>query len=82
MRPDLRGFQCSRLKNWLHFLYTGELTICCMDYHREEVFGDVTQTSLLEIFEGPIFNNLKDRVEGRVFSADDFICKRCISPGG
>lgn len=82
VRWDLRGFQCSRLTNWLHFLYTGEVTICCMDYHREEVFGDVTRISLRDILEGPTFNNLLDRAEGRAPSGDDFICKRCISPGG
>ncbi len=82
VRRDLRGMQCSRLTNWLHFLYTGELIICCMDYHREEIIGDVTRCSLREILEGPTFNNLLDRAEGRAPSDDDFICKRCISPGG
>lgn len=81
-RPDLTGFRCPRVGEWLHILYTGELIICCMDYHREEVFGDLSRDSLESILSGPVYANLRDRVEGRAPSSETFICKRCISPGG
>ena len=81
VRRDLRGFQCGRLKNWLHFLYTGELTICCMDYHREEVFADIGSQAMEAILAGP-YRDLRDKVEGRVQTSDTFICKRCIYPEG
>jgi hypothetical protein len=82
VRPDLAGFTCPRVGGWLHVLYTGELAICCMDYHREEIFGDLRTQDLADILAGPAYRNLSDRVEGRAQSAPDFICKRCISPGG
>lgn len=82
VRPDLTGFTCPRAENWLHFLYTGELALCCMDYHREQVFADITRQSLDSILEGPELAYLKSMICGEVDSPDDFICKRCISPGG
>lgn len=82
VRPDLTGFRCDRVGGWLHFLYTGELVICCMDYHREEIFGDIARQDLDEILSGPDFGSLRAKVEGREASPDNFICKRCISPGG
>lgn len=82
VRPDLKGFKCPRISNWLHFQYTGELVLCCMDYHREQVFGDIVQDDLDTILSGATFLELKKMVTGEKDSPDDFICKRCISPGG
>ncbi len=82
VRTDLAGFSCPRLDHWLHFLYTGELILCCMDYHRETVFGNVLEQDLEDILAGPAFCALRDKVTGAAASPPDFICKRCISPGG
>lgn len=88
VRPDLSGFTCDRVENWLHFLYTGELVICCMDYMREEVFADIRTTDLKTILEsGPngadgAYARLQRKVRGLDPTPHDFLCKRCISPGG
>ena len=82
VRPDLTGFTCSRLTDWLHFLYTGELILCCMDYHRETVFGDLRTQSLSEILQGSTASTLAQKICGRLESSPNFICKRCLSPGG
>jgi hypothetical protein len=81
VRPDLKGFTCSRINNWLHFLYTGELAICCMDYHREEIFGDIRKQPIDDILQNQAYINLKKKVEGDIYSAPTFICKRCTQPG-
>ena len=82
IRPNLENFSCVRLNNWLHFLYTGELILCCMDYHRETVFGNILNHSLEEIINSRDYEGLHGSVTGKVDSPKDFICKRCISPGG
>lgn len=82
VRTDLAGFSCPRPQGWLHFLYTGELILCCMDYHRETVFGDIAREDLDAILAGPAFGALLARIAGKEASPPDFICKRCISPGG
>jgi MoaA/NifB/PqqE/SkfB family radical SAM enzyme len=81
-RPSLENFYCWRIDQWAHFLYTGELILCCMDYHHRTVFGDITKNSLNEIYASENYVNLAMQVIGRAKSPDDFICKRCVSPGG
>ena len=81
-KRNLNGFYCNRVDQWVHFLYTGELVLCCMDYHRRTVFGDIRDSSLQEIFMSEKFRDLAGRCAGVIESSGDFICKQCISPGG
>ena len=32
---------CSRLHNWIHITYNGDITLCCVDYNREYLFGSI-----------------------------------------
>ncbi len=82
IRRDLTNFYCPRIDQWLHFLYSGELVLCCDDYHREQVFGNITTADLDDILCGEKYQILNAQVAGQVPSPDDFICKRCINPGG
>ncbi|MEW6673301.1 MAG: radical SAM/SPASM domain-containing protein [Thermodesulfobacteriota bacterium] len=80
VRSSLKGFYCHRVDQWLHFLYTGELILCCMDYHRTTVFGDMRTKSLSAILGSDEFISLAEQVTGLTPSADEFLCKKCISP--
>lgn len=82
VRQDLKGFYCPRVDQWAHFLYNGELVLCCMDYKKETVFGDITKTSLPSIYASSNFLNLSKKLIGRKPAPDTFICKKCISPNG
>lgn len=79
---NLDGFYCHRIDQWLHFLYTGEVILCCMDYHKKTVFGDITQNTLAEIYKSDKYKEIASKAIGLTCSADNFICKKCISPGG
>lgn len=82
-RKDLMGFYCIRFDQWAHFLYTGELILCCMDYNRETVFNtNINEKTFKEIFTSPYYLDLIKKGCGINPSERDFICKRCISPGG
>ena len=81
-RPSLKDFYCVKIDQWINFLYTGELVLCCMDYHRETVFGDIKDNSINEIFTSDKFLCLAKQVLGSAESPDGFICKKCSSPGG
>jgi hypothetical protein len=81
-RQDLSSIHCPRVDGWLHFLYNGELILCCMDYHRETVFGDIRKHTLEEILAGRAFSNLRGKALGESPSPKNFICRRCFSPGG
>ena len=76
-RASLEGFSCVRTSEWLHIDYTGQLVLCCADYHREQLLGDLSRHPLDELLVGPQRRAVVDQLEGRVPSPPDFICKRC-----
>jgi hypothetical protein len=82
-RKTLDGFYCIRFDRWVHFLYTGEPILCCMDYNRETVLPMSAQTTSVDgIYNSGEFIETIKRCTGMVDSDKNHICKRCISPGG
>ena len=81
-RRNLENFYCVRFDRWAHFLYNGQPILCCMDYTRETAFGPEGKSPLRELFDGDAFRGMIAKGCGRAESDPDFICKRCISPGG
>lgn len=81
-RRDLSSIRCPRVERWLHFLYNGDMVLCCMDYHRETVFGNIESAPLKEILDGQPYNKLKGQASGQLPAPDNFICRRCFSPNG
>lgn len=82
-RNSLEGFYCDRFDQWVHFLYTGEPILCCMDYNKETAFGaSIERKSFEELFCSERYIELISKGAGLTDSEKDFICKRCISPGG
>jgi len=80
---NLNGFYCVRFDRWLHFLYTGEPIFCCMDYSRETAFGEtVNENTIDAIYNSEHFRTLIKQGLGLQESEVNFICKRCVSPGG
>ena len=75
-------FDCIRIHGCLHIIYTGEVIGCCMDYFRETVIGDLRKTNVEEFFKSNTYKEWVDKVRGNIESPEDFICKRCQSPGG
>lgn len=74
---------CCRIKEWLHILYDGDMILCCMDYHKETVMGNIMNfKSLKELFNSDTFLSIQKQSLGQLDSKNGFICKRCLSPGG
>jgi MoaA/NifB/PqqE/SkfB family radical SAM enzyme len=76
-RKSLKGFSCHRIDKWLHFAYTGELVLCCNDYNKQYVLGDIMKQTLTQILNSNKWKYTKDMIEGRIESPEDFICKSC-----
>ncbi|RLC73787.1 MAG: hypothetical protein DRI26_00070 [Chloroflexi bacterium] len=75
-------FDCWRFRSGIHILYNLDVIACCMDWNRETVFGNLKTQTLKEIWEGEKRRTFVDMASGRKPSPKDFICKRCMSPGG
>ncbi|MFH1972234.1 MAG: radical SAM/SPASM domain-containing protein [archaeon] len=77
-RKSMKGFKCDRIGGWLHFNYEGDMIICCMDYHKEEVLGNITKNTLNEIKNSSRMKEVFGKAKGEIESSDNFICKRCL----
>jgi len=72
---ELEG--CMREKNkYFNFLYDGSLILCCMDYRRQTIYGNIKHQTLQEIIDSTLYKTLMAKVDGAE-SAKDFICKKC-----
>jgi len=82
-RENLKGFYCVRFDRWLHFLYTGEPILCCMDYERKTAFNaSIQDHTVEELYGSSFFYELVKKGVGLTEAEENFICKRCASPGG
>ncbi|MFW6047084.1 MAG: radical SAM/SPASM domain-containing protein [Candidatus Woesearchaeota archaeon] len=61
---------------WLHILADGIVVICCMDWKREVVIGDLKEQSINDIILSKKRRDVIDKINGAV-SEKNFICKRC-----
>lgn len=75
-------FNCPRLHNNLHVLWNGDVVLCCMDYNREVVIGNLKEQSISEVFDSDTWHTIYNKCTGKEPSEDKFICKLCSSPGG
>jgi hypothetical protein len=80
--PGYKEFHCPRVDEWVHFMHDGSMRICCMDYHHEVKLPNIHEMSLLDYFHSDQYKDLVLKVSGKIESEDNFICKRCTSPGG
>ena len=60
----------------LNILHNGDVILCCCDYKRRHVFGNIRQSGLLEIWRGPEFALQRNNV--RTGNPQYEICKACF----
>ena len=80
--PGHKEFYCPRVDQWLHIMHDGSIRLCCMDYHHEVSLPNINSMSLLDYFHSEEYTDIAMKVRGLRESDDNFICKRCTSPGG
>jgi len=69
---------CGMLWGSTSILYDGRVSACCRDYHGELIMGNILEQSLLDIWNGEKYNNLrKKHLEGDV--SDIPMCNNCFS---
>ncbi|MGY4567997.1 MULTISPECIES: radical SAM/SPASM domain-containing protein [Bradyrhizobium] len=55
-------------------LPNGDVTLCCMDFERRHVLGNLLRDEYEDLFEGPVFREVVDRMNGM----DGFLlCRMC-----
>jgi hypothetical protein len=80
--PGHKQFYCPRVDQWIHIMHDGSIRLCCMDYHHEVKLPNINDMSLLDYFHSDEYLQIVLQVRGLAESPENFICKRCTSPGG
>ncbi len=81
-KRSLLGFYCNRVDEWLHVLYNGDVVLCCNDYHRRTLIGNLNEQTVSELLVNPTYRKYRLMLLGLKKSPDSFICKSCAKPNG
>lgn len=58
--------------------WNGQAVLCCEDMGRRAVLGDVSQSSLVEVWNSPQAHRIMDHLWGGAYGKqDNFICRAC-----
>lgn len=66
-------------REMFHILYNGDVVLCCMDWRREIVLGNVKKQSIYDVWHSAKYHQLREQIKGNIESKPDFLCKRCES---
>lgn len=61
----------------IHILFNGDVIVCCMDWQREVVLGNLRTQSIAEIWHGQTYAEVRSIIAGTATGAHDFLCYRC-----
>ena len=70
------GCYYNKHKFW-NFLADGSMILCYQDWRRYTIYGNIKYQSLLEIENSSLYKTYINKVEGKIKSENDFICKKC-----
>jgi hypothetical protein len=58
---------CTRLFKQAYIMFNGDLVLCCVDYSREQVLGNITDSSISAVWNGPVATGIRQRYLGHQF---------------
>ncbi|WP_233443033.1 radical SAM/SPASM domain-containing protein [Bradyrhizobium brasilense] len=74
-RPVIGALTCLGKQQYRNILLpNGDVTLCCMDFERRHVLGNLLRDEYEHLFEGTIFREVVDRMNGM---AGFLLCRRC-----
>ena len=59
---------CTRLFKQAYIMFNGDLVLCCVDYSREQVLGNIVGSSIADIWNGPVATEIRRRYLGHEFA--------------
>ncbi len=70
------GCEQNRPLERMHILYDGKVALCCMDWRRQHILGDLTRQSIAAVWRSPAYT----RIRKQIYSAPDtkeLLCNKC-----
>jgi len=63
----------------IHILYNGDVILCCMDWRKEVLLGNIKDKSIYEIWTSEKYSYIRDIIDGKHELPNNFLCSRCES---
>jgi len=76
-KKSIHGCNSIWANSMMHILYNGDVVLCCMDWKREVILGNIREESLYNIWNSEIYCITRKMRDGKIESHSNFICKRC-----
>lgn len=73
----LRGCKMDRHLRWFHILFNGDVVLCCEDYRREIVLGNIRNQSIYEIWHSSEYETVRAKINSKEECETNFLCNRC-----
>jgi MoaA/NifB/PqqE/SkfB family radical SAM enzyme len=67
---------CTRLFKQGYINFNGDMVLCCTDYSRKQVLGNITDSSIAEVWNGPTAVSIRRRFLGDQIHTID-LCRDC-----
>jgi MoaA/NifB/PqqE/SkfB family radical SAM enzyme len=58
---------CTRLFKQAYIMFNGDLVLCCVDYSREQVLGNIVGSSVHDVWNGPVAREIRRKYLGHDF---------------
>ncbi|WP_312010434.1 SPASM domain-containing protein [Bradyrhizobium cenepequi] len=73
--PISGALACTEKRQYRNVLLpNGDVTLCCMDFERRHVLGNLLRDEYEDLFEGPGFRQIVDRMNG---ASGSLLCRMC-----
>ncbi len=73
----IKGCKSIWRNEMIHILFDGVVVLCCMDWRREVVLGNIKDKSIEEIWNSPHYLEVEDWIRGKSNPPPNFLCLRC-----
>jgi MoaA/NifB/PqqE/SkfB family radical SAM enzyme len=67
---------CTRLFKQAYIMFNGDMVLCCVDYSREQVLGNITHRSIHDVWNGPVAREIRRRYLAHEFDGLP-LCGNC-----
>ncbi|MEK7284221.1 MAG: SPASM domain-containing protein, partial [Acidobacteriota bacterium] len=67
---------CTRLFKQAYILFNGDMVLCCVDYSREQVLGNIMNSSIHDVWNGPVAQEIRRRYLAHEFDGLP-LCGNC-----
>lgn len=71
------GCMQDRHLKWIHILFNGDVVLCCQDWKREVILGNVKEDSIHEIWNSKKFEKIRKQIISKEMAPKNFLCKKC-----